>query len=437
MTLRDRLAGDALYTFAVRILNVVIAAGLGVLTARTLGPHGRGIYALPTVDAALVSAAFSGLTGATSYYMLRRDAGRAVVRASLLCACAFVVAGVAACAILTFAAHTAWAFLPAALSLPGTAVLMVATGYVVGRRRVRLTATMALGSTVATLLAIGIAFLTLGVGAQPAIYAWVAGGLALAAWLLVWMIRDSRRLEPGSVDLRGFIGYALRTGAVYFVSLLNYRADVYLVALLAGPAMLGIYTLAVTGAETLMLATQVTAIVSSPDIGSLEPRAAAALVARCVRHNVIVAGICSIGLAIVAPYVVSLLYGERFLPMIPALRVLLIGVFVLSLGSPMSTYFTIRLGKPEVALVLAGISAAICIALSWALIPHIGIVGAAWGSTAGYIVGQTAAIAYFARAAKINPSTLLIPRWDDLRAYAAIAHGYASRLRSAKGNQAA
>jgi len=96
---------------------------------------------------------------------------------------------------------------------------------------------------------------------------------------------------------------------------------------------------------------------------------------------------------------------------------LLVGVFALSLGSPMSTYFTIRLGRPEVPLVLASASALLCIVGSLVMIPRLGLAGAALASTVAYIAGQGAAIAYFASQAKIGVGSMLLPRRSDLATY--------------------
>ncbi|MBV8117431.1 MAG: polysaccharide biosynthesis C-terminal domain-containing protein [Candidatus Eremiobacteraeota bacterium] len=272
-------------------------------------------------------------------------------------------------------------------------------------------------------------------GHRPAgaIVAWVAGTNILGAAIIVWMLVDARGRfadsEPVPISFRNYISYAMRVGSVSLVSLLNYRADVYVVAVFTPPAMLGMYTLAVTAAETLLAATQVTAVVTMPHVGSMDRDAAAQLTARCVRHNVIVAAVCCGLLALVAPSVVHLLYGAAFLPMVPALRILLVGVFALSLGSPMSNFFTIRLGKPEVPLVLASASAAICIATSIVLVPRIGLVGAAFGSTLAYVLGQGAAIVYFSMISGISAGRVLVPRVSDIETYGAILSGFARRLR--------
>ena len=428
MALRRQLVADGVYSFSLRIVNMILAAALGILTARILGPQGRGIYALPMVEAGLVTAAFAGLTSAISFYLLREGAGRGVLRPTLLSALGFFATGTVAVLLIARGAHAMWAALPAILSLPAAIAMMVGTGYATGTRKIRLITALATGSVVLTITFMIAAFLFFGKAPWSAIGAWIAAGNVLGAAILTWVIVDSRRLPEGSVRLRDYVWYALRSGSVNLVSLLNYRADIYIVAILADTRSLGMYTIAVAAAETLLTATQVTTIVTSPHVGSLGINEAAQLVARCVRHNVLVAGICSATLAIVAPFAVSLLYGPAFLPMVPALRVLLIGVFALSLGGPMSNFFTLRLGRPEVALTLACLSAAICIGVSWLMIPRIGLVGAALGSTLGYVLSQTTAIIYFRIVSGISAKTMLLPKGSDFAIYAGLLTGFVKRV---------
>jgi Na+-driven multidrug efflux pump len=103
----------------------------------------------------------------------------------------------------------------------------------------------------------------------------------------------------------------------------------------------------------------------------------------------------------------------------------------MSLGSPMSTFFTIRIGKPHIPMVLAGISALICTALCFLLVKPFGLAGAAIASTAGYAVGQTIAIISFIRITRVTPSSVLMPRWSDVTAYVLAGGSLLRRLRRA------
>lgn len=412
------MRSDAIYTLALRAANMAAALLLGILTARLLGPAGKGLYALPMVQAGLVGTAFVGLSSATAYALLNQRAGRGAVRTATLAAIGFVVAGALVIGAIALVTHTLWPAPAAIASLPGLAAASVVTGYVTGIKRIRYATTITVATTVGTLLLMAAGLFALGRTPGIAIAVWlvattVAGAVAYAAMLLhACGLEESRH-----VPLRGFLGLSLKAGATGLVTLLNYRADLYIVAVLLPPAALGLYTVAVSAAESLLVPTQVSSLVASPHIGGLENDQAARLAARCVRNNLLIALVVCALLFVLAPLLVGTFYGRAFLPLVSPLRILLVGVVALSLGSPVSSYYTLKLGKPEVPLVLAAISATICIVTTVLLIPRLGLDGAAIGSTVAYILGQGAGLAYFGKLTGLRWNAMLVPTRDDLRLY--------------------
>lgn len=409
---------DGLYTFVLRILNIGCAAGLGILTARALGPAGKGLYALPGIEAGLIVSAFSGLGSALSYFLLNRDPDRSVIRTSLLCSAAFVAAGAVAILPIALLSGQAWAALPAIVSLIPAAAVNLAAGYALGIKRVRYSTSIGVAVTVVTLVFMAAGFLIAGRTPPIAIAMWLLANIVVGIAAILAMLWHARTLKgSGSVGVLEYGKFAGKVGLVNLVSLLNYRADLYIVAILASAASLGLYTVAVSAAESLLVPTQVAALVTSPHIGSVDTRAAAGLAAACVRNNLLVALVVCGAIYALAPPLIHLLYGAAFAGVIPVLRILLAGVFAMSLGSPMATYFTLKLGKPEVPLWLAGASAAICIAVSLALVPSLGITGAAIGSTCAYVLGQAAALWYFHRSTRLGFRVLLLPTAEDFAVY--------------------
>lgn len=415
---RTRVMYDGLYTFVMRILNAACAAGLGILTARMLGPAGKGFYALPGVEAGLVVSAFSGLGSALSYFLLNRKLSASVLIPAFATALLFIIAGGAALVPIALLSGERWALLPALASLPAAACINMAAGYAVGIKRVRYSTTVNVAVTILTLALMTCGFFLVARSPAVAIVVWIAASTVVGALAIAAVIVHARRLRGSeSVTAKEFAKFGIKVGFVNLVSLLNYRADLYIVALLTSPAALGMYTVAVSAAESLLVPTQVTALVTSPHIGSLQAKEAAALTARCVRNNVLIAlVVCGVLFALAQP-LVRLLYGTAFSPTVGALQILLFGVFALSLGSPMSSYFTLKLGRPEVPLRLAAASALICIATSLALVPRIGFYGAAIGSSIAYVLAQGAAIWYFAQTASVDVRTILIPTRDDIALY--------------------
>lgn len=421
---------DGVYTLAGRILKTLLALVLSILVARVLGPHDRGIYALATgVYAGLVLSVFIGISSAVSYFMLNTAAGRGILRPALLTGVIFSLAGSLPILAMTQIAHNAWAALPSIALLPCNVPLMLILGYALGTKRIRWQTSYSVVSTGVLLAGMGLTFALFSRGALAAVTAYVAVSALLAAGCLTLVLIDARSLPYRAVALRDFFFFATRAGAVNFVSLLNYRADLYVVGLLATPTVLGQYAVAIAAAESLLVVTQVAAVATSPHVGSMERGAAARLTARCVRATLVVALATCVLFYAIAPYAVGLLYGAAYLPMVPALRILLIAVFILSVGSALSNFFTLKLGKPEVALVSASCAAAACVAVSWVLVPRIGMVGAASATAAAYLIGQAIQIAYFVKTSKLHVTSLLVPTADDVRCVIAIAKGTRGDLR--------
>jgi hypothetical protein len=171
---------------------------------------------------------------------------------------------------------------------------------------------------------------------------------------------------------------------------------------------------AIAGAETIQVLTQVVQQVTLPHIGSLGRSEAARFVARCVRTTLFPVVIVVILAAFALPLIVRLLYGVPFLAAVPALRILLIGVAALYVGSLITNYLTLNLGRPHISLGIASISAAICIALSLVLVPRVGIIGGAIASSAAYLIGQAVALAVFWSLTSIGIAETLWPRSSDL-----------------------
>lgn len=418
MQFRTKVLYDGLYTFVVQAAYVAVAFAVGLLTARLLGPTGKGIYALPVVQAGLISAVFGGLTSTTSYYLLNERAGRSAIRALTLTTVILVAAGSLAVLAVAFAGHALWAAPAAIASLPATATIAAVRGYVTGVKRVRYVASMSLVLALVTLvLSAGGLFL---IQRSPfvAIVAWVASTTVVGAIAWIAMLIHSRTLEPGRpVDLRRFLKLTLKGGATALVSLLNYRADLYIVAIMLSTRDLGLYSVATSAPQALLFPAQVAATVTSPHIGGLDRRAAAALAARCSRHSMLISLVICAVVFIFAPDIIGFFYGAAFLPMIPALRILLVGIVALALAGPISSYYTLKLAKPEVPLALAGISAAICICGTLVLIAPLGITGAACASSGAYIIAQILALFYFRRSTGVGFRALLVPTSLDLRLY--------------------
>ena len=425
---RRSLLADGLQTLVTRLGGVTITALLGVVTARVLGPQQRGIYALPLIDAALVTTVFSGLSLATSYFLLHGRAPRSVLAAGLRAAALLVACGAIVVSAMALLEHHIWAILPAIAVLPPAAAAAIASGYYVGTHRVPRSNTLALITSALTLILITFGLLAIRPQAMVAITMWIVASAVAGFGALGLTFGEVRANDQPHVPFREYFGFAMRIGAINFVSMLNYRIDVYIVAVMTDPASLGIYVIAVSGAEALQLVTQIAATITTPRIGSLSDDASARFTARAIRNTIVFAVAPCLLLAAFAGRLVPLLFGARFAPAVTPLRIILIGVFALAPGGLLSSFFTIKLGKPRLPLMLAAASALLCAVVSVLLVPRLGITGAALATAISYVSGVGAFLIYFSKYSGLPLSTILVPQAEDIALYRQLVRDASARL---------
>lgn len=425
------LLKDSAHTFGARILTMVVAAGLGIITARLLGPSQRGIYVVPMLYAGLAGAFLAGLSATTSYYMLSERRGAGILKPAAITGAVFIAGGAVAVAILSVTGRHAALMVPAMIALIPAAVISLAGGYCYGIYRVRYANYLSLLGTVVGLAVTPAGLLLFGRNASIAIVMWLSASwfTALVAAVFVWF--DSHRRESAPVRVRDYFTYAVKIGSTNLLTILNFRVDMYVIAALASPAILGIYSLAVAGAEAVKIVTLVLSQSAAPRIGSLDTVESAHFTARCVRINFVIALVPCVLVFVAAPWLMGLLYGPAFAQGGTALRILTIGVFALAPGSLLSAFYTLRLGRPMVSFWNAAMSAAICLGLSVVLIPRYGMNGAAIASTAGYVAGALAIVLLFIWENAISPAAVMVLRREDLRPLGRVAAALARRLRPA------
>lgn len=410
-----------------RGLSVAGAAAVSILISRTLGPSGRGTYVVPGILAAFVATLFAGLSTSIASAMLKENAGRGALRAGFITAIPLVIGGIATTTLLATAMHETWAVPWAAAVLPFMAISAIVNGYGYGVKNVRAVALFTVAAPTVTIVLLAIGLYLRGHSPSVAIPLWLAANALVAILGFSVVYATSRSLPSKHVATRPFLIYALRVGATGIVSMLNYRINVYIVAALTPHADLGFYTTAVSAAETLLLVAQVSAIVTVPHIGSLPGNEAAELTARCVRNNLVLVGICSIGLALIAQPVVNFLYGSAFLPAVAPLRILLIGMVPWSAASMISSYYTLNGRRPQVALLTAAVSAVASAAISFTLVPRLGITGAAIATTVTYTLSVLVMVIYFSKQTKIPISRVFFFQREDLHGYRRLAGSFTAQ----------
>jgi O-antigen/teichoic acid export membrane protein len=144
------------------------------------------------------------------------------------------------------------------------------------------------------------------------------------------------------------------------------------------------------------------------------------------RINLLVGCALGIGLVVVSPILVPLVYGADFKESVPALMALVPGIVTLAWARGIGAYF-VRRDKPLLVSLLAFGAVAVNVALNLLLIPLWGIVGASLASSVAYFGYATASITAFTRLATVS--------WHDLVPSGADVRRLAVYLRSSRGKR--
>ena len=83
-------------------------------------------------------------------------------------------------------------------------------------------------------------------------------------------------------------------------------------------------------------------------------------------------------------------------------------------ASPLSAYFTNHAKRPWVPAIVAALSLGINVALSFVLIPRVGVIGGAVATTVSYVISVIVMMTIFARHARISAAVLVKPDLRDM-----------------------
>lgn len=434
--------------FSTKVVAFSMSLATTLIVSNILGADGKGTYvAVIAVPGLLGAIGVFGLPNAVSYFSARGASIRGLL-----------VAGLIFTAVLSaFLVSLVWVTLPwlasafhwdqstaglvrvVMITVPAGLLSTFAMTILYGRQQVR--------TYSAILIAQGISFFVLSVLLVAVFRFGVAGAVAASitvTWILalacvVAAIRLSRRIPEGKpASYRALIGYGTRLYPASLTGYFNNRVDVYIIQALMGPGKpLGLYSMAVTMAELIFYVPDSVTMIFLPRVTGATQAEADALLARVARLTVLITSLCALALIPVAWLGVNLLLSAAgFVPCLPAFLVLLPAVVFLSVAKVMTSYISGR-GRPGIVSIGAAIALALNVAANFALIPHLGIVGAAASSLISYSALALMMLAVACRMSHHSPLTMIVPRMGEVRLLAAGVRRAAARVRQAASRRKA
>lgn len=424
------LTGGAVMGAASRVTVAVTGAATSILIARLLGAEGAGGFAIAlTIVYVLTVFTTLGMEHGIAYYVsagewAAGDAFVAAQRLALAIGAAGALAGVGARLALPSAfgglsvAEVALAAgaLPFALSWFYASFVALADdryeGYVLPP---------ALQSV--ALMVLGVALL-LPFDLTGAIVAVTASHAVAAAATLAWgRRRFTRAAGPATGQVRRALAFGSKGYAANALQALNYRADLFVLAAVAGTATLGHYAVAVAVTTVLWLLPQALSEVLFPRVAALSAEGAeghrAFVETKSLRHTTLLVAVSAAAIAFALVFLVVPVYGAEFEESIALGLIRLPGVALIGLSGTLFASVVGR-GFPQHGLYTTAIVTPVTLALYATLIPALEGTGAALASSLSFALSFALACVFYRRVTGHGVLRRLVPTRSELDDYRAL-----------------
>lgn len=422
---------EVLVAFATRVGVVLLGMVVQALLARLLLPEGRGGFAICVALATLLGMLFTpgAQQGAQQLVMTREtDVSEGTSCAFVICVVGGALAAVLAMPlfgsdIAYFEKATRPSFHWALALVPIVAFATAVEHQLAALRRFDSLALVSLLRTVTNVLAVIVLVWALALGVEGALAALAVANLAMIASCLWYLRRRAGFVfrRPKAGPLRRILNYGLRYHVARAGEAIGPHMGVLALGLFAAESDIGIFAVAGSLMVAFMLVSNAVGNVLLPRIAVLDDpenpgatdRARARLVALCLRLVCAATAAALLAMLVVSGPLVSWLYSDAFLPVVPLLWIIAPGMLANACVGMYMTYFK-AVNKPETCswTFVLGLVAELFV-LIW-LFPLLGVAAAAWAMTSGWLCRFLALSWLFHRRTGFGWARTWAPRWDDV-----------------------
>jgi len=389
-------------TFVTRVLLIGIGLVTSVIVARILGPEGRGFYAVAiTIGAIGVQFGNLGLHASNTYYVAG-DRGLLPALAANTIIVSFAVGGVGT--VLIWMIFQLWPqmapvrgllLILSLLWIPFGLAYMLLQNLLIGIQEVRTYNKIELLTKALGLGLIGVLIITGAVGVETLFLVALIVLIIGLFWALLRLRTHIFTLPLPSLTLfKETIRYGSKAYLAALFAFLVLRVNLLMVKYILGAEEAGYYSIAATMADTVYMLPVVIGTILFPKLSAMTHDQEKWAFTRKMAVSV---GVVTVVLAtfagLLAGPVVRILFGELFVPAVPAFIWLLPGIVLLSINTCYMNYFA-SIGMPLITVVSPGLAAIVNIAVNLKLIPWWGIVGASITSVLSYGLMLVASIIY-------------------------------------------
>jgi O-antigen/teichoic acid export membrane protein len=226
-----------------------------------------------------------------------------------------------------------------------------------------------------------------------------------------------RALWPDWQALWDQIRYGIQGQIANLATLFNYRLDQFLVAAFVTRAAVGHYTVAVGLSEAVWWISSAVAIVLLPRLTEMESERASEVTPVICRNTLAISAVAALGMIVVSPAAIRVLFGEEFDPAFLPLVLLMPGIVCASATRVLGSYLFSQ-GRIVYNTYAVFIALGVTLVLDFLLIPWLEVEGAAIASSIAYGCALVATLYWFRRVSGRGAGEALVIRAEDRELYA-------------------
>jgi len=416
------LRSDTLRTLFFQFLMLATGVVTNIVVARTLGPEGKGLISFLSYSL-FVAINLGGLglqAAAIQGIGKRRFPVATIAGAQILLAVGFGILCAIGMAIFLPLYQQKMDFDPALLVFYVPLVVFALlhlnlTGIMIGLGRIKQVNHVRVVTPLSWMLGAVVVLGFLGGDKTAGAYAWIAAQAIGPLVALAYVVTTVRpRFSAVGAAARAALKFGLEAYLANLVWTLLLRIDALLIGYLSGSREVGIYSVAVLLGEMLWYLSRSLTTALNPRIASGTRADALRLTHRAARTAFFAVTAGALGMLVIVRLAIRLTFGPEFLPSVEPFLLLLPGIALGALASPISLYFTQQRGRPRINALTAAIGLTVNLALNVHWIPRYGAAGAAAASSIAYGIVALSLLLFFRREPGFELARLLRPRAEDL-----------------------
>ena len=220
------------------------------------------------------------------------------------------------------------------------------------------------------------------------------------------------KIRPTLKGIQPYVKFGFIPMISAILMVINYNLDIIMLEQFGiSSSQIGIYSLGVMLAQKLWL---IPDAIQQILISRLAGGKTESEVAKVMRMSFMVTFICTLVMVIIGKDLICVLYGNEYKGSYTVTVIIILGVIGMVFYKMIYSYNTVN-GMNKINLIILGISAIINIIINIALIPNIGILGAAIASLISYTVCGGLFILHFSKNTEIPIIDMIIIKKDDIK----------------------